>query len=148
MISGICKHYLSGESRNFEGRCRVGVRYSDVTPAYAYHGYLYRLPCTAAAEFTSDFAKAEQSKAGTCSRCELPTNLELEKFKADMARAEAQLTALLPMVAALKREHHGRNYAGQGACPICGATIYLTHAGFNGAVSATCSKVGCVQFME
>ncbi len=148
-----CKHHI-GDHHN--KTCAAGVCYADVTTDHkGAPGWAYRKPCIlwdkwheAHAEPMPDSIAAQYAKRGTCEKFELPSAEEIADYKRRTEAAFAKTAKTFPLMARIKKEHKGHNWQGVEVCPVCGGSLHMTHAAYNGHTWGKCDTANCVAWME
>ena len=83
-----------------------------------------------------------------CPLLRWPTAEESAEFEREAEAGIDRIMRVLPELERVRREHKGKDWAGEIPCPACETTLHLTHAAINGHVHGRCETAGCVSFME
>lgn len=122
----------AGKCINFNGlindECKAGVKYPPLksdTPCFI-----------------------ENENITICEKRRFPTAQECLDREAEMEAHLNKMRAAFEIVAKVKKEHKGTNWAGYFECPACKGKLHISHARINGHVWGKCETEGCLAWME
>ena len=134
-----------GDCKNFRGiqhdMCKANIdmrKLSGVEP-----GMLTRIPC---------LSMHSDKHCIACSSYDPQTQEDVDRHEAEskemIDKFIIELNVLRPLIEKLKSEH-SEGAAGSVPCPVCSeGELSYTVSGVNQHVHMSCSKDGCVRFME
>lgn len=138
MRKGICKHCLGTRDR----QCALGIDVRILVGGSDF-GWFLRRPC-----YRKDVHGADVVTEITCDKYEDPTDKEIAECEAAFTEMERRFLLTLPITERIRREHHGYNWEGIVACPVCSGNLLLRHAGVNGHIQGSCTTKDCLSWME
>lgn len=138
MRKGICKHCLGTRDR----QCALGIDVRSLAGGPDF-GWWLRRPC-----ISVDYYGAPCKGTVPCDKYEDPTDKEIVDSEAQFAEMERRFLLTLPITERIRREHHGYDWEGIVACPVCSGNLLLRHAGVNGHIQGSCTTKDCLNWME
>jgi len=146
MRKGRCKHYRGLHGCDFM-KCARGIDLHKFEGPQGYAGLVLRLPCLN----DDDLVERRKETGNEQAECVLyrePTQEEIDAYEAMIEAHCNRMMKCTPLINKIKTEHAGETTSGKDECPVCGKTIYFSHAGSNGHVWLKCETKGCVRIAE
>jgi hypothetical protein len=130
-----CRHFTG----LCENHCKKGVNYQIFNQGED-HALGLKIPCiTVGRSF---------EHRNSCDYFNPFTKKELENQERVIEMEINKLKKALPLITEIKNKYQRQDWSGVEKCPVCGNDLYISHAGANGHVWASCKTENCIEFKE